>query len=243
MIPKIIHYCWFGGQDLSPIVKKCIRSWNLYCPDYEIKLWNEINYDVNKIEYVREAYESKKWAFVSDYVRLDIIYRYGGIYLDTDVELVKNLDELLPYKCFFSADNSGINTGLGFGAEKECNIVKEMLDLYNGKHFIISGKLDLTPCTEINSKIFLGDGYQVGNQKVQIIKEAVILPPEYFSPLDGESKLRKTENTFGVHWGSRTWETGITKVKASIRMRLGYKAVGNIKSFFRTISLRRDNKN
>ena len=155
MIPKIIHYCWFGKNKYPAIVQKCVASWHKYCPDYEIKLWNEDNYDVKKNMYMIEAYKNKKWAFVSDFARLDIIYKEGGIYLDADVELVRSLDDLLEEKCFVAGDGMGINTGLGFGAEKEHTVVKEMLDLYEGKHFITAGVPDLTPCTVLNTKPFV----------------------------------------------------------------------------------------
>ncbi len=132
MIPKVIHYCWFGGGEKSRLMKKCIKSWKKYCPDYEIIEWNEDNFDVNGIEFTKGAYNAKKWAFVTDYARLDIIYKHGGIYLDTDVELLKPLDELLKYKGFFGFEEMGmVNTGVGFGAEKGNLLVKQMRDDYN----------------------------------------------------------------------------------------------------------------
>lgn len=119
MIPKIIHYCWFGGGELPQMQKKCIESWKKFCPDYEIKEWNESNYDVHKVPYISEAYDAGKMAFVSDYARLDIIYKHGGIYLDTDVEIIKSLEPLLEHTCFLGAERDGIvATGLGFGAER-----------------------------------------------------------------------------------------------------------------------------
>ena len=138
MIPKVIHYCWFGKGKYPKIVKQCISSWERYCPDYQLKLWNEENYDINQCDFLKEAYSSKNWAFVSDYARLDIIYHEGGIYLDTDVELVKSLDDLLAYDCFLASDGSaGINTGLGFGAVRNHPTIKSMLDKYENKHFIV----------------------------------------------------------------------------------------------------------
>ena len=116
-IPKIIHYCWFGGKPLPNTAIKCIRSWKKHCPDYEIHCWNEKNFDINVCPYVKEAYEEKAWAFVSDYARLWIIYNYGGIYLDTDVELLKNIDNLLKYDVFMGFENKQyVNTGVGFWA-------------------------------------------------------------------------------------------------------------------------------
>ena len=117
-IPKVIHYCWFGGNPKPKLVQKCIHSWKKYCPDYEIIEWNESNFDISSCPlYVRQAYDVKKWAFVSDYARLKIIHTCGGIYLDTDVELIKSLDSLLEYNAFFGfEDGKYVATGLGFGA-------------------------------------------------------------------------------------------------------------------------------
>ena len=121
MIPKIIHYCWFGGNPLPMDVKKCIESWKEKCPDYEIKCWDESNFDVNAHPFTKAAYEAKAWAFVSDYARLRVVYDNGGIYLDTDVELLKNIDFLLPYEGYIGVQQAGCycTTGLGFGAIKE----------------------------------------------------------------------------------------------------------------------------
>ena len=147
-IPKTIHYFWFGRGPKTKLIKKCIRSWRKYCPDYEIKEWNEDNFNIYICPYVQEAYEAKKWAFVSDYARLWVIYNYGGVYLDTDVELVKSLDTLLDKRAFFASEEGGyINSGLGFGAKKHDSFVKYLLDEYSNIHFKLSdGTLDMTPC-------------------------------------------------------------------------------------------------
>ena len=131
MIPKIIHYCWFGGNELPESVRKCIESWKKYCPDFVIKEWNESNYDVTKLPFMKDAYEAKKYAFVSDYARLDIIYQHGGIYLDTDVELIKPLDDrLLDTTCFMGMETPGtVATGLGFGAIKGHSFIKQNRDV------------------------------------------------------------------------------------------------------------------
>ena len=230
MIPKVINFCWFGYGEYPDVVEKCIDSWKRNCPDYEIKLWDESNYDVRKNQYVREAYENKKWAFVSDYVRLDILYEFGGFYLDTDVELVKSLDELTKLSAFVATDGSGINTGLGFGAEPHNPIIGRMLALYDNQRFIINGKCNLTPCTKLNSKIFIENGYDKSNYNVQTILGVKILPAEYFSPIEGKySELKITDNTYGIHWGSRLWETGWTRLKAKLRLLLGPKLVNHIK--------------
>ena len=147
-IPKVIHYCWFGRNEKPNLFYKCFESWKKYCPDYEIIEWNEDNFDINMIPYVKEAYEAKKWAFVADYARLWIVYHYGGIYLDTDVELLRPLDNLLASEAFFgSEDEKSIATGLGFGARKGNNVVKCMLLDYSDQHFKNKdGTYDLTTC-------------------------------------------------------------------------------------------------
>ena len=149
-IPKIIHYCWFGGGPINPESRKCIESWKKYCPDYKIIEWNEQNFEISQNRYAQQAYEAKKYAFVSDYVRLAVLYRYGGIYLDTDVELVRPLDELLEHKGFIGMEHSApspygrtllVNTGSGVGAEPGCEMIGKMLAAYrNGITEIILPK-------------------------------------------------------------------------------------------------------
>lgn len=148
MIPKVIHYCWFGHNEKPELVKRCIESWKKYCPDYEIKEWNENNFDVNLCDYTKQAYYEGKWAFVSDVARLWIVYNEGGIYLDTDVELHNTLDELLNYSCWFACDDIRyINTGLGFGGEKNHQLVGSILKDYYNKIF------DRTICNVHNTKV------------------------------------------------------------------------------------------
>lgn len=131
MIPKVIHYCWFGGNPKSDIIERCISSWKEYCPDYRIVEWNETNFDVECIKYVADAWADKKWAFVSDYARLRIIYEHGGIYLDTDVLLHNHIDDLLSYECWLASDDVRyIATGLGFGAEAGHPLIKSLMDAY-----------------------------------------------------------------------------------------------------------------
>ena len=124
-IPKILHYCWFGGAPKPKNIQNCIRSWKKYCPDYEIIEWNEQNFDVSQSLYPRQAYDARRWAFVADYARLKILYEQGGIYMDTDVELLRPLDDLLAYPAFFGFQhNNEVATGLGFGAEARSPVVK-----------------------------------------------------------------------------------------------------------------------
>lgn len=153
MIPKKIHYCWFGGNPKPEIIEKCIASWHQYCPDWEIIEWNESNYDVTAHDYTKEAYEAKKWAFVSDVARLEIINKNGGIYMDTDVELIAPPVFTAECDAFYAFEtNLNIASGLGFGAIAEHPSVKEMLSCYDGKHFVVNGELDLSPCPAKNTE-------------------------------------------------------------------------------------------
>lgn len=161
MIPKVIHYCWFGEKEKPELVKKCIESWKKYCPDWEIYEWNETNFDISSVVYMKEAYEMKKWAFVSDVARLMIVYLNGGVYLDTDVELTGSIDTWLENDAFYAFESTrNINSGQGFGAIKKHDSVKAMLDYYKERHFITNGKLNTLPCpagnTESLEKIYKG---------------------------------------------------------------------------------------
>ena len=136
MIPRTIHYCWFGKTPLPKLAKRCIESWKKYCPDYEIICWDESRFDVNYNQFSHDAYKAGKWAFVSDVARLYIIYHYGGIYLDTDVELTGSLDAFLTNQAFMGTEPDGlVATGLGFGAEKHLQVIREMLDEYSSLPF------------------------------------------------------------------------------------------------------------
>ncbi len=155
---------------MSDLGKKCIESWKKFCPDYEIKRWDETNYDISKNEYMRQAYENKKWAFVSDYARLDIIHEYGGIYLDTDVELIKSIDDLLGNNVFMGIGcTGGVNTGLGFGAEAEMPVIRDMLECYDGLSFVNNdGSLNTTPCVKYQTDFLKEHGF-VDEDKLQTI--------------------------------------------------------------------------
>ena len=210
MIPKIIHYCWFGRKPLSEISKKCIQSWKKCCPEYTIIEWNEDNFDIDCTQFTREAYEKKKWAFVSDYARLKIIYDNGGIYLDTDVELIRNIDEFLDVKCFLGEETTGyVNTGLGFGAEKGNLIIGEMLNEYKNKKFIQDdGTCDEIPCPIKNTEPLKKYGYKYNDKNVFICNQCTVYPPEYFAPLDYiTGRIMITDRTYSIHHYSASWHT------------------------------------
>lgn len=209
MIPKVIHYCWFGKKPMPEEYKKYIESWRRYCPDYEIKKWDESNFDLNSSVFVKEAYEEKKWAFVSDYARLKIIYDEGGIYLDTDVELLSNLDSFLDDKCFLAEETSGyINTGLGFGAEKGNKIIEILLEEYGGHFKLDDYTYDTTPCPKKNTMPLLQMNYRFSGKEIWRNEEVVVYPPEYFCPFDYETGVKKTtERTVSVHHYSASWHS------------------------------------
>ena len=208
MIPKIIHYCWFGDAEPSDKMKKCMSSWKKYCKDYKIICWNEENIDFNHIAYLKEAYEEKKWSFVSDVVRLIAVSKYGGIYLDTDVELVNNLDSLLSYKGYFGFEEGVyINTGLGFGAEKDNVFVKAMLEDYGNRHFKENGMMNMVPCPHLNTEVLEKMGLK-RNGTFQIIDGTAFLPTEYLCPLDYQTgKIKMTDNTISIHHYNSSWMT------------------------------------
>lgn len=213
MIPKVIHYCWFGKNPKPTAVKKCIASWKKYCPDYKIVEWNEENFSVNDNLYCSQAYEKGKWAFVSDYARLWIIYHYGGIYLDTDVEVIRPWDELLTHRCFFGRQPGfQVNTGVGFGAEEKHPLVKRMLDDYRDIPFIKeNGDMDLWTCPHRNSQWLFAHGLKM-DDSLQEIEGAVIYPIEYFSPKDAWNRNTViTRNTFSIHHCDGTWNPVETK--------------------------------
>lgn len=209
MIPKVIHYCWFGHNPKSELMLRCIASWKKYCPDYEIIEWNEDNFDISQNDYAREAYEEKKWAFVTDYARLWIVYNHGGIYLDTDVELVRSLDDLLIESAFFGfEDGQSIATGLGFGAEIGNPVVEAMLRDYDMIHFRqMDGTLDKLPCPVRNTKAI--EGFLIGRKDLLDVlrtEHASFYPPEYFCPLSADGlTMKKTDHTYAIHWFSATW--------------------------------------
>lgn len=209
MIPKTIHYCWFGGNPKSELIQKCMDSWRKLCPDYEIKECNESNYSIEKAPlYVRQAYEAKKWAFVTDYVRLQIIYENGGIYLDTDVELLKRPDELLKDAAYFGFQHDlDINTGIGFGAEKGSPILLELMRQYQDIPFLLpNGRMDSLPCSNRNTEVFVQHGLIRNDREQTLLGGIHIYPSEYFSPLDYTSgKLLVTKNSYSIHHFVASW--------------------------------------
>lgn len=209
MIPKKLHYCWFGGNPKPPLAEKCIKSWKKHCRGYEIIEWNESNYDLSKAPlYVRQAYEAKKWAFVTDYVRLQVVYENGGIYVDTDVEFRKSPNSLLSHQAYFGFESKKyVATGLGFGAVKGCPIVKELMDDYRDVPFLLEdGDYDLVPCPVRNTEVFLKHGLQQDGMLQMLPGDVLVLSKDYLSPIEQTTnELICTPNTVSIHWYSGSW--------------------------------------
>lgn len=213
MIPKIIHYCWFGHGPLPESALKCIASWRKYLPDYEIKEWNEDNFDVNMIKYTAEAYAAKKYAFVSDYARFWIIYNYGGLYFDTDVELIHSLDDITSQGAFIGIEKSlatakhnptgwiGINPGLGIGAEKGNIIFGDIITKYNGMAFNIADGTVVKHTTDVMKE----HGFDGSNRK-QTVGDITVYPDDVFCPMDSTTGLLHiSPDSVSIHHYSCSW--------------------------------------
>lgn len=205
VIPRKIHYCWIGGEKPS-FIKAVINSWNQACPDYEIIEWNERNYDFTKEKYMKQAYEAKAWGFVPDYARLDIIYNEGGIYLDTDVRILKQLDELLYQDNFFISDASFmVNLGSGFGAVQGSFILKEFMDYYDDISFQLEdGRLNKLPCILHQYEVLKKYGVQVDDQ-FQKLQGINIYPMVLGGTNIYSMQIRKSAKAFFAHYGTMTW--------------------------------------
>ena len=207
MIPKIIHYCWFGGNPLPPLATKCMESWKKYCGEFEIKEWNETNFDINMTNYSKGAAIADKWAFVADVARFYVMYNYGGIYFDVDVEIVKPIDKLLNSDMFIGFESEHeINTGQGFGAEKNFYLVEKMLDTYKEMPFINpDGTYNTTPSPKYTSAMMKSEGFVMDNIR-QTIGDIEVYPSEYFCPKEWRSgEVEITENTHTIHHFMASW--------------------------------------
>ena len=219
MIPKIIHYCWFGRGPLPELAQKCIASWKKYLPDYEIKEWNEDNFDVNIIPYTAEAYQAKKYAFVSDYARFWILYKYGGIYFDTDVEVIRPIDDIVERGNFMGfetdpksqlkedASEASVNPGLGMGVAPGLGLIKKMLDFYEGKHFkFIPDGIGQLTIVHIATEVLNQAGLKQ-QPGIQLVNDVWIYPTEYFCPINLKTgRIHIEANTRTIHHYAGTWQ-------------------------------------
>lgn len=213
MIPKIIHYCWFGKNQKSDFILKCIDSWRKNLPDYQIIEWNESNCNINNsCEFVKQAYANKKWAYVSDYFRLVALKEYGGIYLDTDVEILKSFDDLLENSFFCCFESEGFLCTAVIGSEKNNKLISNFLEIYKDLEF---GEI---PNSKLLYDFLLHNKKCVTNSRCELDEKGVIYPSDYFSPKDFYTKkIKLTENSYAIHHFDGTWKSGGKKFKDGIQ--------------------------
>ena len=234
MIPKIIHYCWFGRNPLPELAQKCIASWRKYLPDYEIKEWNEDNFDVNIIPYTAEAYAAGKYAFVSDYARFWILYKYGGIYFDTDVEVIRPIDDIIARGNFMGyetdpnpqkgidgvACEASVNPGLGLGVAPGLGLIKKMMDYYDGQHFVCENNYrNQITVVDICTNVLVDNGLKFVSG-IQQVDDVYIYPSEYFCPINVTTgRIHVEQNTRTIHHYAGTWvDKGfIIKIKETLK--------------------------
>lgn len=236
MIPKVIHYCWFGRNPLPELAQKCIASWRKFFPDYEIKEWNEDNFDVNMIPYTAEAYRAKKYAFVSDYARFWILYKYGGLYFDTDVEVIRPMDDIIARGPFMGCENEftplkieerasalGVNPGLGLGVNPGLGLYKEILDIYADMSFLKESKSGQETVVTYMSRLLCLHGLKYTDE-IQYIADVWIYPKDYFCPKDYTTgKLTLTENSITIHHYGESWLSWEQRMEHKLWTMLGIK--------------------
>ena len=230
MIPKVLHYCWFGKNPLPELVKKCIESWKVFCPDYKIIEWNESNFDISSNEYIKAAYENKKYAFVADYARFVILEKFGGIYMDTDVEIIRAFpDEILRNHVFIGREEiERINPGLIIGAEPGSVFCKEMIQMYDKQSFYnVDGTLNCVTIVDYTSQYLSNKGW-IPENKNQVIDSIVLYTPDYFCPKSVKTGVTKlTSNSLTIHHFDGSWFTDEEKKRAILQRKfhrvLGFK--------------------
>lgn len=216
-IPKVIHYCWFGRNPLPDSARKCIDSWRKFFPDYEIKEWNEDNFDINEIPYTAEAYGAKKYAFVSDYARFKILYEHGGIYFDTDVEVIKSFEDILDKGAFMGCEidsseskfNGFVNPGLGLGVEPGNKVYEDIVKYYYKLHFILpDGCFNIKDAVvKITTRELIKAGIEEFRDRIMVAGNIYIYPSDYFNPFDDATgQLNITTNTHSIHWFMASWQ-------------------------------------
>ena len=230
MIPKVIHYCWFGGKKIPLEFRRYMKSWRKFCPDYEIREWNESNIDVACNSFTKGAYEAKAWGFVPDYLRCKILYEHGGIYLDTDVELLRNLDFLLDNDFYIGVSQIGFvcNGGLGFGAVKGNSVVENMMEKYDNLEFDAAKKQSLAS-PRFNHAVIAEMGYQHSDEPVKI-GGALILPCRFLDPIaPGNSGYLLCADSVSIHHYSATWMPLQTRLRRKLINAVGMERVQTLK--------------
>ena len=208
MIPKIIHYCWFGNGAIPKDDQACIDSWKSLMPDYEIKRWDETNFDITVCDYTRKAAEAKKWAYVSDCARFIILQREGGFFLDTDVMAVRSFDDLRSERCFFGMErpNFSVAPGLIIGAEPDHPCIREMMEGYLGREFINPDLVSDAPTSPVYATQILKQYGFIPENRLQKLGDVTVYPYEYFAPMDiATGQTDCTQNTYSIHIYSASW--------------------------------------
>ncbi|WP_461589000.1 glycosyltransferase family 32 protein [Winogradskyella sp.] len=235
MIPKIIHYCWLSEEEFPTLIKKCIASWKKHLPDYEFILWDKAKFDINSTIWTKQAYDHKKYAFASDYIRLYALYNYGGIYLDTDVEVLKTFDELLSLPYFIGNQQDNNIEAAVIGAKKESNWVLDCLKYYENKSFVSqNGKLNLKVLPEIMTnrigktydfEILNNVNYNEMTSLFQRDKSFFLFPPKIFSPKNNETgkMVDNTHSSFTIHHFNHSWYPFKSKLRLRLAEILGLK--------------------
>lgn len=236
---KTIHYCWFGGGTLPGSAEKCIESWKKFLPDHEIVRWDESNFDVNIVPYTKQAYAARKFAFVSDYARYWVLYHHGGLYFDTDVEILRNIDDILNAGPFMGCetpyrpdgrdkDVPWVNPGLGLGLDKGDEVAGEILELYAGMHYESPDrKMATENVVSITTRVLTKHGFR-NSPDIQTIGDIRIYPSDYFCPISTEDgKLRITPNTRSIHWFDQSWQSPMRKYGRKLLLALGGARVKN----------------
>lgn len=234
MIPKILHYCWFGRNPKPKIVCKCMESWKKYLPDYEIREWNEDNFDIHICPYVEQAYAAKKWAYVSDYCRFYVLNKYGGVYVDTDVEFVKNIDNLLFSKFMGFAQNDIINSGLIMATTANDWFCQELLNSYVGNNFVFDNPNKVLAIGKRGTSIFVKHGLQL-NGLEQKVEDYIIYPSYMFNPTQGDAHYKLDGRAYSIHHYAATWFPKGARMRNRIRQLIGSKNLrlyNKIKKFF-----------
>lgn len=222
MIPKIVHYIWFGGNPYSDKIQKCIDSWHKYLPEYEFMLWNEDTFNIDEsCDYVRQAYANKKWAFVSDYVRVWALNKYGGVYLDTDVEVRKSLDNFLGHNMVLGTDELGHLTAFMASSPNQ-PLWQDILELYHSMQFVNpDGSFNMTVNNSYLENRLAEYGYKIANEMQHLDKDIEVYPDDWFHAADHMSGiLNITDNTHAIHWHTLTWCDTSTHVNRFIRVKI-----------------------
>ena len=230
---KYIHYCWFGGKNLSKLAKKCIRSWKKYLPDYEIVRWDETNFDVNECPFIKEAYEQKMWAFVADYVRTKALYEYGGVYFDTDMMVKKNIDFLLEKEAFAGVEDSGFVNVAVWGAKNPKNeLVGEVLNFYKEQEHFEGKDIYSITIPVVVTKFLVEHGFDGYSTDIQNVDGTYIYPRDYFYPLSYDRQDNDfTKNTCMIHYSDASWVSKSEKKNVKLIRRFGREGAVEILGF------------